>query len=219
LATPPRLDGKLDDAAWVGAATLGPFGDPGTGAPAPDDYPVTAFGRLGWDAQALYLGFVVHDPAPESPFQRDADDPHIWAQASGVEVMLQPGDPGDNRDYFELQIDVHGATFDSHFDDYNAPVTGSGAARRFGHMEWTSGVERAVHVQPHSFYSIEAALPWKSLSQEGRRVLVPPRAGDVWRINLYSFRDGQRRALAWSPLKGQGNFHRASRFGRIRFAE
>jgi hypothetical protein len=134
--------------------------------------------------------------------------------------MLQPGDPGDNRDYFELQIDAHGAVFDSHFEDYNSPITGTGPARRFGHMEWSSELERAVHVQPQSFYAIEAALPWKSLiGAVSPRVQVPPRPGDIWRINLYSFRDGQRRALAWSPLRGQGNFHRASRFGRIRFVE
>jgi hypothetical protein len=45
-----------------------------------------------------------------------------------------------------------------------------------------------------------------------------PSQGDVWRVNLYSFRDGQRQALAWSPILGEGNFHRASRFGRLRFA-
>jgi hypothetical protein len=34
---------------------------------------------------------------------------------------------------------------------------------------------------------------------------------------LYSFRDGQSQALAWSPLRREGNFHRAKRFGRLRF--
>jgi hypothetical protein len=46
---------------------------------------------------------------------------------------------------------------------------------------------------------------------------VPPRPGDTWRINLYSFRDGQRAALAWSPTLRRGNFHKASRFGRVVF--
>ena len=30
---------------------------------------------------------------------------------------------------------------------------------------------------------------------------------------------GQRDALAWSPLMHQGNFHKAARFGRVRFVE
>jgi hypothetical protein len=209
------IDGKLDEPAWQRAAVLGPLVQPGDGAPAPADHPVFAVARAGWSDTHLYLGIVVADREPRSPFARDDVDPHIWAQASGIEVMLQPGDPGDNRDYVELQVDVSGAVWDTRFDDYNRPVTGEGAARRFGHEEWDSGVERAVFVSPGRFYAVELALPFAPLP--AGRAPVPPRPGDVWRMNLYSFRDGQRQALAWSPLRGQGNFHRASRFGRIRF--
>ena len=59
------------------------------------------------------------------------------------------------------------------------------------------------------------ALPWSSIT--GVSVHVPPRPGDVWRANMYSFRNGQRDAMAWSPLLGQGNFHKAARFGKLRF--
>lgn len=213
----PAVDGKLDDAVWAQAPALGPLVDPGRGAPAPDGYPVAAMFRLGWDDANLYLAAVVRDRQPTSPFARDAVDPHVWAEASGVELMPQPGDPGDNRDYYELQVDVAGAVFDSHFDDYNAPITGVGQARTFGHQDWSSRVERAVHVEGGSFWSVEVALPWAALAPA--RTPVPPRPGDVWRLNVYAFRDGQRRALAWSPLRGQGNFHRASRFGRVRFTD
>jgi hypothetical protein len=130
--------------------------------------------------------------------------------------MMQPGDPGDNRDYYELQVDVNGAVFDSHFDDYNAPKTGTGPDTRFGHQEFESHVQRAVY-KGRGFYAVELAYPWASLAPA--RVAVPPKPGDVWRINLYSFRDGQRHALAWSPLRGRGNFHRAERFGRIKFTD
>jgi hypothetical protein len=217
FAAAPRLDGRLDDDCWRTSALLGGFVDPGPGGAPRDDDPVAGFAHLGWDAERLHLAVLVRDRAPESPFDRDADDPHIWGYASGVELMLQPGDPGDNRDYYELQIDVHGARFDSHFDDYNAPISGSGAARRFGHQEWSSQAERAVSVARGRFYAVEASLPWAALAPA--RTAVPPRPGDVWRLNVYTFRDGQRRALAWSPLEGQGNFHRASRFGRVRFVE
>ena len=37
------------------------------------------------------------------------------------------------------------------------------------------------------------------------------------RLNLYSFKNGQSASLAWSPIRGQGNFHKSSRFGRIQF--
>lgn len=213
-AAVPHIDGKLDDAAWAGAAELTPFVEPLRGAVAAH-VPLASVARMTWDDRALYLGIVVHDPKPESFFARDDVDPHIWGRSSGIELMLQPGDPGDNQDYYELQVDVAGAIFDTHYDDYNKPITGAGVNRVFGHQDWKSGIERAVYVQPGSFYSVEIALPWSSIS--GARVPVPPKPGDVWRLNLYAFRDGQRRALAWSPLLGKGNFHRSSRFGRVRF--
>jgi hypothetical protein len=216
LASAPVLDGKLDDAAWAGAAILGPLVDSNSGGPVPSS-PVAAWARLGFTDEALWLGVVVRDRKPVAAFGRDDVDPHVWGKSSGVELILQPGDPGDNRDYYELQVDVGGAVFDSHFDDYNAPVTGSGAAKIFGHQDWSSGVERAAFVQRGSFWSVEIKLPWRAIT--GARVAVPPKPGDVWRLNLYSFRDGQRYALAWSPIRGQGNFHRASRFGRVRFVE
>ncbi len=200
---------------WANAAVLGPLVEPGAGRAAGERHPVAAWARAGWDDRALYLGFVVRDRSPTSPFTRDAIDPHVWGASSGIELMLQPGDPGDNKDYYELQVDVAGAVFDSHFDDYNQPITGVGPAKIFGHQDFSSHVERAISVEPGRFYVIELALPWSALSPG--RVPIPPRAGDVWRLNLYSFRDGQRAALAWSPLRGQGNFHRSARFGRVRF--
>lgn len=214
LSARPILDGKLDDPAWASAAVLGPLGDAGSGAEV-DKHPVAAWARMGWDDEKIYLGVVVRDRAPRSPFHREDFDPHVWGASSGIEMILQPGDPGDNRDYYELQVDVAGAVFDSHFDDYNLPVSGAGRERLFGHQDWSSRVERGIFVDEGHFYSIELAVPWSAFAPG--RVPIPPRAGDVWRLNLYSFRDGQRLSLAWSPLRGQGNFHRAARFGRIRF--
>ena len=129
--------------------------------------------------------------------------------------MLQPGDPGDNRDYYEIQVDTVGAVFDTHWDDYMTPLLGSPADRVFGHQAWSCAAERAATVDPGGSYTIELALPWAALAPG--RTPIPPRAGDVWRLNLYSFRDGQRLALGWSPIRRQGNFHRSSRFGRVRF--
>lgn len=210
--SPVTIDGKLDEAAWAGATPLGPFVDPGSGERASS--PVEGFARVLWDDAKLYLGFVVRDRSPSSPFGRDSVDPHIWEKSSAVEIMIQPGDPGDNRDYYELQVDVQGAVFDTRWDDYNVPIGSAAGDKTFGHMDWSSKMERAVHVQDGSFYSVEVAIPWTSFRPW--RVAIPPKAGDVWRLDLYSFRDGQRQSLAWSPIRGQGNFHRSSRWGRVR---
>jgi hypothetical protein len=168
---------------------------------------------VAWDEQHLYLALVVGDGEPATPFRPDEVDPHLWERSSAVEVMIQPGDPGTNANYYELQVDPSGAVWDTHFDDYNQPITmGPDGRRRFGHQEWSSSVKKGITVdRPAGRYILELALPWSALAS------TPPREGDVWRVNFYSFRDGQRDALAWSPLLGQGNFHRAARFGRVRF--
>jgi hypothetical protein len=213
FAAAPKIDGKLDDAAWSSATALGPFVDPGQGE-ADRSKLAGSFARIGWDDKALYLGFAVPDEGAISPFGRTEVDPHIWERSSAVELMLQPGDPGDNRDYYELQFDIDGAVFDTHWDDYNRPIVDGPGGKVFGHMDWASQAERAVSLDK-SRYSLEVALPWASLLPG--RVAIPPKPGDVWRLNLYAFRDGQSVANAWSPIKRQGNFHKSSRWGRVKF--
>jgi hypothetical protein len=215
FAQRPTIDGRLDEEAWRTATVLGPFVDTDSGRGVSASHPVAASAKIGWDADRLYLGFMVADRMPAAPFRQGEVDPHVWSSASAVEIMLQPGDPGDNRDYYEIQVDTAGAVFDTHWDDYMTPLQGGPANRVFGHQDWSAAAERAATVDPNRGYTVEVALPWSALATG--RTPIPPRAGEVWRMNLYSFRDGQRLALGWSPIRGQGNFHRSSRFGRIQF--
>jgi hypothetical protein len=212
-----RLDGRLDETAWRTAGDTTGFVDPGTGRPDPGSR-VKGSARAAWDGQNLYLAFVIGDGAPVTPFPADQVDPHLWERSSAVEVMIQPGDPGNNTHYYELQVDPAGAVWDTRFDDYNQPISSLPDGRRqFGHQEWSSGVHKGIAIdRAAGRYTIELALPWSAL--ESPNATAPPREGDVWRMNFYSFRDGQRDALAWSPTLGQGNFHRSARFGRVRFA-
>ena len=211
------IDGMLDEPAWQTAADTGPFVHPGDGRPQPQS-PVRASAKLAWDDEALYFGFVVHDAKPTSPFKPGDLDPHVWEKSSAVELMIQPGDPKNNKHYYEIQVDVAGAVWDTRFDDYNKPITGGpdAASRRFGHQQWRSALSQGIVVDDEAgTYTVELAIPWSSLPSP--QTAVPPRPGDAWRINLYSFRDGQRQSLAWSPIRGQGNFHKSSRFGRVTF--
>ncbi len=41
----------------------------------------------------------------------------------------------------------------------------------------------------------------------------PPKPFDTWRLNLYAMKNNS--GVAWSPILGQGNFHQASRFGKV----
>lgn len=209
------LDGVLAANEWDAIAWTEAFVAPGDGSAQPGS-PVAARARLAWSEQGLLAAIEVNDRDATSPHARDAVDPHIWADASGIELMLQPGAGGDNRNYFEVQVDVSGAVWDTRFDDYNRPITGEGNQRRFGHQDWSAELERNVVVESGRGYVVEFMLPWRALGpMDG--VAVPPGNNDIWRANLYSFRDGQRHALAWSAILGEGNFHFAPRFGHLRF--
>jgi len=109
-----EVDGA--DGEWSAAGNTGWFVSPMDGKGRPKSK-VNGKASFGWDDDALYVLFVVYDGDASSPFGRADVDPHIWSKASGIELMLQPGDRADNRDYFEIQIDVAEAVWGTRFGD------------------------------------------------------------------------------------------------------
>jgi hypothetical protein len=211
------IDGRLDEPAWASAEKTRDFVHPGTGARMASHGPLGGTVRLRYDREALYFAFEAHDKNVRGGFDSSAIDPHLWTRDT-VEIMLDPDGDGDNRDYYEIQINPQGLVFDSQFDDYNLPrVLPEGP---FGHQEFDSELRRAVTVlgtlddprDEDRGYVVEAALPWKSLTKAAR---VPPPSGSEWRANFYVMKDNG--GVSWSPILGHGNFHKASRFGRLRF--
>jgi hypothetical protein len=213
-----RVDGNLDDAAWKDAAVTPAFVNVTSGSP-DDDSPVQGSAKLLWDDKALYVGVVVKDEEVEGGFDKAAKDPHLWTKDC-VEIMIDPDGDGDNADYYEIQINPQNLVFDSRFDAYNKPrVEPDGP---FGNQDWSAKLESAVSVQgtldnnddEDQGYSVEARIPWSSFD---KAKAVPPKPGDAWRMNLYAMHDNS--GVAWSPILGQGNFHRATRFARVRWVE
>lgn len=212
-----RIDGALDDAAWKGAAETGAFVNVTKGG-ADNDSDVQGSAKLLWDDQALYLGVVVKDEDVEGGFDKAAKDPHLWTKDC-VEIMIDPEGDGDNEDYYEIQINPQNLVFDSRFDTYNKPrVEPDGP---FGHQDWSAKLESAVSIQgtldndedDDQGYTVEVRIPWSSFD----KAKSAPKAGDAWRMNLYAMHDNS--GVGWSPILGQGNFHRATRFGRVRWVE
>jgi len=210
------IDGKLDEAAWEKAASSGEFVDVGTGIVNPR-VPVQGQVRLLWDDSFLYVGFDVKDLSIRGGFPNDAKDPHLWERDT-VEIMTDPDGDGDNKDYYEIQINPQNLVFDSQFDDYNQPR--GGPAGPFGHQEWTANLESAVvlrgkmddDVEKDDGYVVEAKIPWASFSKAKK---VPPAPGTFWRMNFYAMENNG--GVAWSPILGMGNFHKAARFGRVKW--
>jgi Carbohydrate family 9 binding domain-like len=213
-----KIDGKLDDAAWKTAPVAGPFVDVNTGKPN-TSFPVNGSVKVAWDDQGLYLGFDIQDPDIIGGFKPGAKDPHLWTKDT-VEIMIDPDGDGDNKDYYEIQINPQNLVFDTQYDTYNEPRKLPNGP--FGHEEWSSHVQSAVTVNgtidkpgdKDKGYVVEAMIPWKSFTLAKH---APPRPGDTWRVNFYAMKNNG--GVAWSPILRQGNFHKASRFGRILWAD
>ncbi|MBK7579983.1 MAG: carbohydrate-binding family 9-like protein [Myxococcales bacterium] len=213
-----KLDGKLDEPAWATAPSTGPFVDVQNGRPNPG-FPVSGSVKLLWDDQNVYLGFDIKDPDVIGGFDKKEKDPHLWTKDT-VEIMVDPDGDGDNKDYYEIQVNPEGMIFDSQFDDYNSPKKDPDGP--FGHQEWDAKLKSGVVVNgtldkpddKDQGYVVELAIPWKSF---GKAKNTPPKVGDIWRMNFYAMQ--QNNGVAWSPILKQGNFHRASRFGRVMFAD
>jgi hypothetical protein len=212
------IDGKLDEPAWERAPTTGPFVDVRTGRKN-TSFPVNGSAKLLWDDKAMYVAFEVKDEDVVGGFDPKQKDPHLWTK-DAVEIMIDPDGDGDNQDYYEIQINPQNLVFDSQFDSYNTPKTEPDGP--FGHQQWSANLKSAVQIQgtldksddKDEGYIVEAMIPWKSFTKAKQ---VPPAIGDVWRMNFYAMQ--QNGGVAWSPILGQGNFHRASRFGRVTWAE
>lgn len=210
------IDGKLDEAAWETAAKTGGFVNVGNGKADPSQ-PVQGKARLLWDDKKLYVGFEVTDKDIVGGFAKNAKDPQLWTKDT-VEIMVDP--EGDNKNYYEIQVGPQNLVFDSQFDDYNLPK--GGPEGPFGHQDWSAKLTSAVVVDgtldkagdEDKGYVVEIAIPWASFDKASH---TPPQMGESWRMNFYAMQNNG--GVAWSPILGKGNFHKASQFGRVLFAE
>jgi hypothetical protein len=211
------VDGKLDEPAWKSAPSTGRFVDVSSGEPNAH-FPVNGSAKILWNEKALFVAFEVEDQDVVGGFPKDAKDPWLWKKDT-VELMVDPDGDGDNRDYYEIQVNPQNLVFDSQFDRYNAPRKEPNGP--FGHQEWSAKLTSAVSVRgtlddssdKDAGYVVEAMIPWASFDKAAQR---PPAPGDTWRMNFYAMQNNG--GVSWSPILGQGNFHKASRFGRVLFA-
>lgn len=218
------IDGKGADKAWGGAASTGPFVDVGTGK-ANTSFPVNGSAKLLWDDEHLYVLIEVKDPDVVGYFKdKDAQpndftatgQPMTWTRDT-AEIMIDPDGDGDAVDYYEIQINPANKVFKSQFDAYNAPKTEPRGP--FGHEDWDPKMKTAVVVggtidkddDKDEGYTVEAQIPWRAFAKGAKT--LPPKPGDTWRMNFYAMQNNG--GTAWSPILGKGNFHKASRFGKV----
>ena len=199
-ASPPVIDGTLDDPAWLAAAWTEPFIDiRGTAWPEPA---WTTRAKIAWDDAHLYIA-------------AELEEPHLWATLADrdailyrehdFEVFIDPD--GDALDYYELEINTLGTEFDLFLP---RPYNRKGKAN----VGWDMvGLRTAVALDgtlndpsdEDRGWTVEIAIPWSALRppeggtaaddprdtdryatvEEGRHEPgAGPRAGDEWRVNF-----------------------------------
>jgi len=201
---PIKVDGKLNDAAWAEAPTVGDFVNNMDGSQS--KYKTEA--RLLYDDNFLYIAFRAVDDNIWSTMKRR--DQHLWEEEV-VEVFLQ-ADPLQGS-YIELEVNPLGTMLDLymlaarkplHYESWNSEKLRWGV-QVFGTVDGKGGDKE---------WTCEIALPMEDIVTASHR---PPKAGDRWRMNLYRGEHFPEAAdLAWSPTL-QADFHFPKRFGELVF--
>lgn len=205
VATPPVIDGSLDDAAWEAAEWTRVF--PRSLRNEPGRQKTRA--RLVWDDTHLYVAFEVEDDEILTPYT--ADDQNLY-ESEVVEIFLDADANG--RTYDEIELSPADKLFDARFT----------ARRRGMDRAWNAGVVHAVKLDgtlndpkdTDRGWTAELAIPYAKLSAVPH---TPPRPGDRWTINLFRLDHGQSgvQGLAWSPVM-VGDFHNLPKYGTLVFA-
>ena len=216
-----KIDGALTDAAWGSADVIELLtADTGEKPRQPTEV------RLLWNSEYLYVGFLCYDQDIWGTIRER--DGNIYDEEV-VEVFLDPD--CDLRTYIELEVSPLNTLFDAFV------VNGkSHGQEMYVLRDWDSEtLQRAVSVNgtaktnapadrgavspPDTSWSCEIAVPFKDLLTAPN---IPPKAGDVWRMNLYRIDRGVTEAedeyTAWSPTR-KIDYHRPQHFGSLRFVE
>lgn len=186
----PVVDGRLDDAAWEGAAGFAGMIPIGEKSLAPE---VTRV-RVLYTDERLYVAWECRFDA-EAELQgveRERDTGRPWREDS-VELFLLPGEQA-TREYYQLIANHAGSVYDLHT----------------GRTQWDGDWQYATSTSAGVWYA-EASLPFADL---GRGT---PAAGELWRANICrDVQAGRSSNESWAPLAA--SYIEPENFGWLRFA-
>lgn len=208
-ATPIRIDGQLDEAAWQDAPSVGEF-----------QFPWWQQGRkeqtqakLLWDDRYLYVSFRCED-SHVSGEQTERDSPVYRDDC--VELFTAPN-PDQPNNYFNIEMNVRGAFLDQHHPrgpesqaEPNWNATGILLATS---VDGTLNDDRDVD----QGWILEAAIPFENFRSVAPR--TPPQPETVCHLNLNRLGGKTNPQFSqWSPGKSdRPAFHAPQYFGRVVF--
>jgi hypothetical protein len=216
----PKIDGKLDDAAWASAPSTGPFVNTMTGAPVA----LKTEAKLLWDKKYLYVG--IDNVDSDVWAKLDKRDDKLWTEEAD-EIMIDAD--GNGRSYVELQVAPNGNLFDTYLPErrkYEDTIN-----PKMKPFSWNSKTIAKVRVDgtlnkredQDKGWTAEIAIPLEDVKgmDDKSTLTLPPVPGNVWRVNMFRMDVPQgkpQQAAGWSPPM-VGDFHALDRFGEIVFGD
>jgi hypothetical protein len=241
--TPPTIDGNLNKPCWQQAPRSPSFRDLISGETTPYDTRAAVL----WDDQFLYIGYWIEEPdvrahltERDAPIYEDNDveffiagqdayyEFEINALGTIYEVFFIWEDAYERAGYHlkpEFKRDAVGVR----------PFDGVGfkhpRGQRIGYWNFDlNGLQSAVNIQgtlndssdKDTGWTVELAIPWKSLWALADGRSLPPEDGDIWRMdfsrfNQYKTSEKDSAGWVWSP-HGVWDSHVPELFTKVQFS-
>lgn len=208
--SPITIDAKLNDAAWDRAFLASPFHFNRWSAGEKEQTDV----KMLWDDRNLYVAYYCHDRHISA---RVTERHGPVSKDDCVEIFLSPN-PAKVTNYYTFEINAIGTMLNRCKTDW---WTGPPAWEPEGVVYRTSLHSSTPKEESASDrdWVVELAIPLRNFTRDAAH--VPPRPGDVWRLNLY--RTGgitNAQGSSWSPIPPPArSFHTPGAFGTVRFAQ
>lgn len=210
---PITIDGIVTDKEWGRAAKITQWSDLFQPERALMN-PTTA--RMLWDEEYFYLAFECTDDDIWGTLTQP--DAFIFMEEV-AEIFIDP--EGKGRHYWEIEISPRNTVL-----DIMVPMAGWEICAPRTCKYDVLGLRSAVKVygtldnrdDRDEKWTVEMAIPWSEFA--GRKVNVPPKDGDSWRIQLFRVEREDRdpndeQVVSWSPSPGV--YHEPRNFGVVAF--
>ena len=208
--TPIRVDGRLDEPAWLAAPSLSLNEFPWWKSGAKERTIV----KLLWDDENLYIAHISQDAHITA---RHPDRDGKIAEDDCFEIMILP-DPANLNRYFNLEWNVIGGLVDNFRPNGpkapRAPRWDADGVQVKGAYEGTLNNDSDTD----RWWLVEVAIPFRNFKDYAT---TPPRPGSYWLGNLNRHGgDTNRQFSQWSAGDTpQPSFHTPHRFGKLIFSQ
>lgn len=207
---PIVIDGKLDEADWSKAKSVGDFQFAWyvSGKKEP------TVAKLLWDDKFLYVSYQCEDEHVFATRTKRGSD--VWFDDC-VEVFTSPN-PDNIDDYFNIEMNVNGYCLEGHHPQ--GVDTDAKPRWRAEGIQIATTIKGTKNNDADSDESwiLEAAIPLEAFKGVAKN--TPPKPGDVWRLNLNRLGGKTNEQFSqWSPsTTKEPQFHSPKDFGKVTFS-